>query len=177
MPPLRFEMCIRDRANIAIHFGGLRYFRCPKENIHFGNICHVAVDSAIHNPLGKPSGFLNRSITAPLPQKVTAALPEKKHSLVPPSVFSPSFLPTFCGRAPSARFVKSKEFKFGRLLHIAIDFAAAIPPKQTWAGFLLHRHHSFSPQRHVSFGHYHLCGVPFSKPQDLHLKGQCLIPP
>ena len=48
------------------------------------------VDSAIHNPLGKPSGFLNRSITAHLPQKVTAALPEKKHSLVLPSVFSPS---------------------------------------------------------------------------------------
>ena len=78
------------RANIAIHFSALRYFCCPKENIHFGNICHVVVDSAIHNPLGKPRGFLNRSITAPLPQKVMAALPEKKHSLVLPSVFSPS---------------------------------------------------------------------------------------
>ena len=78
------------RANIAIHFGELRYFCCPKENIHFGNICYVAVDSAIHNPLGKPRGFLNRSITAPLPKKVTDALPEKKHSLVPPSFFSPS---------------------------------------------------------------------------------------
>ena len=57
----------------------MRYFCCPKENIHFGNICHVAES------------------TAPLPQKVTAALPEKKHSLVLPSVFSPSFLPTFAG--------------------------------------------------------------------------------
>ena len=105
----------------------MRYFCCPKENIHFGNICHVAES------------------TAPLPQKVTAALPEKKHSLVPPSVFSPSFLPTFCGRVPSARFVKSKEFKFGRLLHVAMDYAAVIPPDSPGGDFFLVH---FSPLFH-----------------------------
>ena len=30
--------------NIAIHVGGLRYFCCPKENIHSDSFCHVAAD-------------------------------------------------------------------------------------------------------------------------------------
>ena len=85
------------------------------------------MDFAIHNPLGKPSGFLNRSIPTPLPQKVTAAQRKNIHSFLP-RFFSFACLPTFCGRAPSARFVARKEFKFGRLLHIAMDFAAVIAP-------------------------------------------------
>ena len=83
---------------------GCDIYCCPKENIHFGNICYVAVDSAIHNPLGKPSGFLSRSIPTPLPQK--SRLPrEKTFTRSSLGFFSFACLPTFCGRAPSARFV------------------------------------------------------------------------
>ena len=38
-------------------------------------------------------------------------------------------LPLSCGDAPSAHFGISDAFKFGRLLHVAMAFAAVIPPK------------------------------------------------
>ena len=61
------------RANIAIHFGGLRYFRCPKENIHFGNICHVGTSYARSDVLFHKKSVI-RSTVPPFPQKVTLRL-------------------------------------------------------------------------------------------------------
>ena len=49
--------------------------------------------------------------------------------------FSFAYLQTFCGYALSARFVKSRQFKFGRLLHVAMDFAAVIPPDSPGGDF------------------------------------------
>ena len=67
-----------------------------------------------------------RLVAVPSPQKATAVLPEKKFARPSLGFFSFACLSTFCGYAASARFVKSKQFKFGRLLHAAMDFAAVI---------------------------------------------------
>ena len=78
----------------------LRYFCCPKENIHFGNICYVAVDSAIHNPLGLLSGFSNRFITAPHIAKKPGDAPAIR------------CLPLFRDSAPLARVIDEMTIHF-----------------------------------------------------------------
>ena len=77
-------------ANIAIYISRLRYFLCPKANSYIVSDKHVAVDSAIHNPLGFPSGFYNRSITASYSLRKFGCALAKKHLLVPRSVFCAS---------------------------------------------------------------------------------------